>query len=204
MRRSHSVVEAKTRMKLGPVVLDKERHEVTLDGADIYALQVPPSLDAGEASGQGLHARRTVKKLTDGGRHHDGNIDVRQLDPQEARRGALHRDDRTGRRVQVRGPQLSCRACAQAALARSDVPLPLAGSSSDHALVILLTLATIGLLVLQQYRRACVASWSRVCRTGASPRWSPPRARGRRSPGGSRALRSGGPCDGAPGDSDPR
>ena len=76
----------------------------------------------------------------------------------------------------------------------------------SHALVILLTLATIGLLVLQQYRTSLRGQLESGLQDPcvALADLSRSRARGRRSPGARRALRSGGPCDGAPGDSDPR
>lgn len=68
MRRGHSVVEAKTRIELGPVVLDKERHEVTLDGADIPFTRSEFRLlwTLAKHPGRVYTRDELVKKLTDG------------------------------------------------------------------------------------------------------------------------------------------
>ena len=114
MRRGHSVVEAKTRIELGPVVLDKERHEVTLDGADIPFTRSEFRLlwTLAKHPGRVYTRDELVKKLTDGEVVIlDRNIDV-HVSSIRKKLGGEHSIVTTVRGVgTMRGAhELSCRA----------------------------------------------------------------------------------------------
>lgn len=68
LRRGRSVAESKTRIEVGPVVLDRERHEVTLDGADVPFTRSEFRLlwTLAKHPGRVYTREELVEKLTDG------------------------------------------------------------------------------------------------------------------------------------------
>lgn len=68
LRRGRSVVESKTRIELGVVVLDRERHEVTLDGASLPFTRSEFRLlwTLAKHPGRVYTREELVEKLTDG------------------------------------------------------------------------------------------------------------------------------------------
>ena len=68
LRRGRPVAESKTRIEVGPVVLDRERHEVTLDGADVPFTRSEFRLlwTLAKHPGRVYTREELVEKLTDG------------------------------------------------------------------------------------------------------------------------------------------
>lgn len=68
LRRGRSVAESKTRIEIGPVVMDRERHEVTLEGSDVPFTRSEFRLlwTLAKHPGRVYTREELVEKLTDG------------------------------------------------------------------------------------------------------------------------------------------